>query len=92
MKQLVGSIIKSLEEFSDHKRIEMARRSYPTKMKVIGVTVPNIKVVLKEVKKQIKIKSPSERIALAKQLAAIKQKITNNGFNNLFFIIFLSFF
>jgi 3-methyladenine DNA glycosylase AlkD len=68
MKQLIDNIIKSLEAFKDPKRIEMAARSYPTGMKVMGVIVPNVKVVLKELKKQVKNMPASERIELTKQL------------------------
>lgn len=48
MKQLINDIIDSLNSFTDEKRIEFAKKSYPTKMKVVGVTNPNIKTVLKE--------------------------------------------
>jgi hypothetical protein len=54
MENLIKDIKQSLEEFADEKRIEFAEKSYPTKMHVIGVTVPNLKIVLKELKKQTK--------------------------------------
>lgn len=68
MKELVNDIINSLEELTDQKRIEFAKKSYPTKMRVIGVTVPNLKVVLKELKNQTKQFSVSDKITLTKQL------------------------
>ncbi len=70
MKNLVDDIIKSLEELSDPVRIEFAKTSYPTKMIVLGVTVPNIKIVLKELKKQTKHYSESEKIELIKLLVS----------------------
>lgn len=48
MRQLIKDIRESLDEFADEKRIEYANKSYPTKMHIIGVTVPNLKIVLKE--------------------------------------------
>lgn len=54
MKGLIKDIKESLEGFADDKRIEFAKTSYPTKMQVIGVTVPNLKLVLKELCKQTK--------------------------------------
>lgn len=68
MKQLIEDIKSSLEEFADPKRIEFAKTSYPTKMKVIGVTVPNLKHVLKELKLSTKGYSISEKLVLAKAL------------------------
>ncbi len=68
MKSLVNNIIDSLKDQADPGRIEMAKRSYPTKMKVIGVIVPKLKILLKEMKQQSKNYSPREKIELAKLL------------------------
>jgi 3-methyladenine DNA glycosylase AlkD len=68
MQPLVGYIIDFLEDAADTKRIEMAGRSYPTSMRVIGVIVPRIKVLLKDVKRRTVDFSPSEKIELAKRL------------------------
>lgn len=68
MKDLIKDIRDSLEEFADDKRIEFARKSYPTKMHVIGVTVPNLKIVLKELRKQTKQFKTQEKLDLIKQL------------------------
>jgi len=68
MKDLIKDIRESLEEFTDEKRIEFAKKSYPTKMHVIGVTVPNLKIVLKELKKQTKLFRTQEKLDLIKQL------------------------
>jgi len=68
MKDLIKDIIESLEEFADDRRIEFAKKSYPTKMRVIGVTVPNLKIVLKELCKQTKPFENKEKLALIKKL------------------------
>ena len=68
MKQLIDDIIKSMEGFRENKRIDYAKKSYPTKMQVIGVSVPNLKIVLKELKNQTKNYSLRDKIELAKEL------------------------
>ncbi len=68
MKDLIKDIRESLEGFTDHKRIEFAKKSYPTKMRVIGVTVPNLKIALKELSKQTKPFKDQEKLDLVKQL------------------------
>jgi len=68
MENLIKDIKQSLEEFADEKRIEFAKKSYPTKMHVIGVTVPNLKIVLKELKKQTKTFNSIDKLDLIKRL------------------------
>jgi 3-methyladenine DNA glycosylase AlkD len=68
MSYLVKDIKKSLQVFADPKRKEFARTSYPTKMEVIGVSVPNLKVVLKELKTSTKDFSVNDKLVLAKSL------------------------
>ncbi|MCP4313356.1 MAG: DNA alkylation repair protein [Bacteroidetes bacterium] len=68
MRHLVYDLKASLEELADPKRIRFAKTSYPTAMEVIGVTVPNLKVVLKEMKILTKEFSISEKLHLAKAL------------------------
>ena len=68
MNEIVNEIITSLNEFADPDTIDFAERSYPTQMKVIGVTVPNLKTVLKELKKETRNYSPVEKIRLTKEL------------------------
>ncbi len=68
MKKLIEDIIKSLEDLIETKRIDYAKISYPTKMKVLGVSVPNLKIVLKELKNQTKHYSLHDKIELAKEL------------------------
>jgi len=68
MQSLVDHIIEILENNADPGRIVMAGKSYPTKSRVIGVIVPKIKTLLKEVKQETKSFTPSEKIELAKNL------------------------
>jgi len=68
MKDLMKDIRKSLEEFADDKRIEFAKKSYPTEMQVIGVNVPNLKIVLKELRKLTKSFENHEKLELIKLL------------------------
>jgi 3-methyladenine DNA glycosylase AlkD len=68
MKVLIKDIKESLEGFADDKRIEFAKKSYPTKMQVIGVTVPNLKIALKELSKQTRPFKNHEKLDLIKQL------------------------
>jgi len=68
MKAIINDIISSLESFKDPDRIAFAKKSYPTKSKVIGVTNPNTKIILKELKVQTKKLSGREKLELAKEL------------------------
>ncbi|HOP05250.1 MAG TPA: DNA alkylation repair protein [Tenuifilaceae bacterium] len=68
MKDLIRDIRKSLEEFADDKRIEFAKKSYPTRMQVIGVIVPNLKIVVKELSKQTKSFDNQKKLELIKLL------------------------
>jgi 3-methyladenine DNA glycosylase AlkD len=65
MEKLIQDIKSALHEFFDPKRLELSKTYYPTQMEVIGVTVPNVKKVVKEVKKQTKKYTPTEKLALA---------------------------
>ncbi len=69
MSKLVKDIISSLKSLQDPDRIAFAKKSYPTNMMVLGVTVPSEKVVLKELKTFTKQFSPRDKIELAKELA-----------------------
>lgn len=65
---IISDIILALESRKDAERIEFAKRSYPTAMKVIGVTVPDEKQILKDLTKQTKSFSAREKIELAKEM------------------------
>jgi len=68
MKHLILDILASLEDLADPKRIEFAKTSYPTQMRVIGVTNPNLKIVLKELKAQTRDYTEEEKLRLAKKM------------------------
>lgn len=71
MENLIKDIISSLEQFKDVKRLEFAKTSYPTKtMKILGVTNPNLKVVLKELQSLTKAYTGEEALSLIKDLFA----------------------
>jgi len=70
--ELVYEIVGRLDELSDPKRVEMAGKNYPTSMIVKGVTVPNIRPITKELRKQFKKAPPEEVIELAKLLNATR--------------------
>jgi 3-methyladenine DNA glycosylase AlkD len=67
-QSLIDHITGILKDHADPRRIEMAKRSYPTKMKVIGVIVPKLKIVLTDLKQQSKTFTAREKIELAKLL------------------------
>ena len=68
MQELLTDIIESLESLKEEKRIEFMKTACPTQSRVIGVTVPNMKKVLKEVVLQTKKFTKQEKVTLAKQL------------------------
>ena len=68
MNQFIKDILNSLESFQDPKRIAFANRTYPTKMSVMGVTNPQVKLVLHEVKPILKEWSDREKINWAIEL------------------------
>lgn len=68
VNEIVGGIIQSLEGFKDPDRVEFAKRSYPTKARVIGVVVPNEKLILKELRAETKACSGREKLDLAKAM------------------------
>jgi len=68
MEDLITDIRISLEALADEKRIALAQTCYPTEMHVIGVTVPNLKMVLKEVRHQTKSFAIEEKLKLIQGL------------------------
>lgn len=67
-KDLIKNTIDQLYHFQDENRIEFASKNYPSKIQTIGVTNPNLKVVLKDLKAQTKGFATSQKIELAKHL------------------------
>lgn len=66
--ELVRDITRELRERQDKKRKELATGYYPTRMEVIGVTVPELKDLLKTVKPILKNLTPRQRIDLVHAL------------------------
>ena len=69
---LIIEIVSQLEQLADPKRLEMAKSNYPTSMTVKGVTVPNIRPIVKELNNQFKKSTPEEMMEFAKQLNATR--------------------
>jgi 3-methyladenine DNA glycosylase AlkD len=69
-KDIVGEIIEALEELSTPRRQEMSKHSFPTSQRVIGVTNPEMKEVIKAVRERYSGWSELEWILLCKELVA----------------------
>ncbi len=67
-KLVLGEIIETLEEMSTPKRQEMSRHSFPTSQRVIGVSNPQMKEVIKAVKARFESWENDQWIALCKSL------------------------
>jgi 3-methyladenine DNA glycosylase AlkD len=68
--EMVNHIQDRLEQYADPERLDLAQRSYPTAMHVIGVRVPDLRPLSKEISQRVKKAPPEEVIALAKALVA----------------------
>ncbi len=55
----VQEVVNQLDKLSDPGRLEQAKRNYPTSMILKGVTVPNIRPIVKELTRYFK-KSPPD--------------------------------
>ena len=67
-EKLLHDLIESLESMADEKRKKLASTYYPSSSRIIGVTVPNVKLVAKEMLVDLKKLPPPERIAFIKKL------------------------
>jgi 3-methyladenine DNA glycosylase AlkD len=67
-KTIISDIIESLEEMSTPRRKEMSAHSFPTSQRVIGVTSPQMREVIKAVKSRFASWEEQEWIALCKAL------------------------
>lgn len=71
-ENLVKEIEIQLDKNADPDRLDWARKNYATSMVLKGVTVPNIRPIVKEMNKRFK-KSPAEEVVeFAKQLNATR--------------------
>ena len=65
---LIQDIVNQLDKLSDPNRIEWGKQTYPTRMILKGVTVPNLRPIVKDLNMRFK-NSPSEEVILfARQL------------------------
>lgn len=67
-KSLVKEIVRALEDLSDSQRKEMSKTYFPTSMKVIGVSNPDLKAVIKALRSRHLNWTGREWIDLCKHL------------------------
>lgn len=68
--EYVSDVLAALTDLAESKRKESAECNHPTKAKVLGVKVPDIRKVLKELEKQTKDFTGEEKLQLVKALMA----------------------
>lgn len=66
--ELVQEVVDQLKRLSDPERIEWAKQNYATSMILMGVTVPNVRPLVKDLTKRFKNSSAEEVIHFAKHL------------------------
>ena len=71
-QDLIQEIETQLDELSDPERLEWAKKNYATSMILKGVTVPNIRPIVKDLNKHFKKSPPEEVVDFAKQLNATR--------------------
>lgn len=69
-QKLIQEIETQLDELADPERLEWAKENYSTSMGIKGVTVPNIRPIVKDLNKRFKKSPPEEVVEFAKQLNA----------------------
>lgn len=67
-EEIIASIIGDLESLSDAERKEKAKSYYPTSMRIIGVKVPDQRIVVKGLVKDLKKEEARSMISLCKDL------------------------
>jgi len=67
---VVNELMEALSDLGSAERREKSRTYFPTSQKVLGVTNPDIKELIKELKKQYSDWNPSNWITLCKALVA----------------------
>lgn len=65
---LADKIITRLDQKADPERREWAKKNYASAMTIKGVTVPDIRPIVKEMNRRFKNASPDEVVDFAKQL------------------------
>lgn len=72
LHKLVREIETRLDQLSDPERLEWARKNHSTSMTLKGLTVPNIRPIVKDFSKRFKESPPKEVIEFAKLLNATR--------------------
>ncbi len=67
---IVNEIIEAFKELSNPERIEKSKTYFPTSMKVMGVTNPELKTIIKELKKRYPNWIESDWITFCKSLVS----------------------
>jgi 3-methyladenine DNA glycosylase AlkD len=67
---IVREIIEILEDLGSPERIEQSKHYFPTSMRVVGVTNPDIKAVIREIRDRYNDWNEKDWIALCKALVA----------------------
>ena len=65
---LVQKIITELKKKVNTERKEMSKYYYPTSMEVLGVTVPDIRIIIKNINPEFKILNLDEKITICQTL------------------------
>ena len=65
---MISKIIFGLEKYADRQRVEASKTMFPTKMRVIGVRAPDMKLFIRENWSEISKLAPEELITLTKEL------------------------
>ncbi len=68
MTTTTSDILEIIREYADPERKKKARSYYPTSMEVLGVSNPDVKKVVKEVRKHMKQLSRKEVLAFCTEL------------------------
>ena len=71
-QNLIKEIIAELDENADPERLEWAKKNYATSMLLKGVTVPNIRPIVKDLNEKFKKEEAREVVDFAKQLNATR--------------------
>lgn len=66
--KLINNIIESLNQLVDLNRIEFTQKNCPTAMQIMGVSVPDMRKVLKELKRDLSDVTAREKLEVAKSL------------------------
>ena len=69
-QSIVQEIVAALKELGDPKRIEKSKTYFPTSQKVLGVTNPDVKAVINELKQRQSAWTSKQWIELCKALVA----------------------